>query len=323
MSEEIKVEEHKEVVEERPQRISLLSRFRDNPWILSTIVLAVLLVVVFAFGGVGNKTINANVISEKAASDKVLSFLNGQVQEGEVTLNDIAIEDGYYKLNVDYQGQTIPVYVTLDGEKLVNFVPLTDEVPTRPNAPSKPAAPVEPIDIDYGNAPFKGNENAPVTIVEFSDYQCPFCGRHVSQTVPLIDENYIATGKVKYVFMNFPLGFHPHAQKAAEAAMAVGAQLGNEGYWKMHDKLFGNQDSLSVENYKKWARELGVDGAQFDDDLDSGKFEDAVKADLAYGQTVGVKGTPATFVNGKFISGAQPYSVFEQAIEAELAKLGN
>jgi len=177
----------------------------------------------------------------------------------------------------------------------------------------------ERVEIDTEGAPVKGNANAEVTIVEFSDYECPFCGRHFLQTYPQIVKNYIDTGKAKLVFKDFPLSFHPEAQKAAEAAEAVKAQLGDEGYWRMHDKLFQNQDSLSVENYKKWAREIGVNGAQFDKDLDSGKYEDLVTDDFAQGQSAGVSGTPAFFINGNPIVGACPYSTFKSAIDAELA----
>lgn len=177
----------------------------------------------------------------------------------------------------------------------------------------------KPVTVEVGSSPVKGSDSAKITLVEFSDYECPFCGRHFLQTYPQIVKNYIDTGKVKIVFKDFPLSFHPEAQKAAEAARAVGSQLGEEGYWKMHDKLFSNQQSLSVENYKKWARELGADGDEFDDDLDSGKFAGDVNNDLEQGKKLGISGTPAFIVNGKKIVGACPYSTFQAAFDAELA----
>ncbi len=176
------------------------------------------------------------------------------------------------------------------------------------------------VEVKIGDSPVLGKENAPVTIVEFSDYQCPYCGRHFTDTYGQIKKNYIDTGKVKLVFKDFPLSFHPEAQKAAEAARCVREQKNVDGYWKMHDKLFSNQQSLSVENEKKWARELGVDGAKFDSCLDSGKFAQAVRDDLSYGSTIGVSGTPGFFINGVSLVGAQPFGAFQQAIEAELAK---
>ena len=135
-----------------------------------------------------------------------------------------------------------------------------------------------------------------------------------------IEKNYIKTGKVKLYYRDFPLSnIHSNAQKAAEAARCVREQKGDDGFWKMHNKLFENQQDLSIENYKKWARELGVSGSKFDSCLDEGKYESSVQKDSTYGQSLGVQGTPAFFINGQLVSGAQPYSVFEQVIEAELS----
>ena len=131
-------------------------------------------------------------------------------------------------------------------------------------------------------------------------------------------KEYIEPGKAKIVFKDFPLSNHPEAQKAAEAARCVRDQAQDEGYFRMHDKLFENQHILSISNYKQWARELGINGDQFDSCLDSGKFAAIVQGDFQYGQEVGVKGTPSFFVNGRLLSGAQPYPAFRQAIEAEL-----
>jgi protein-disulfide isomerase len=185
-------------------------------------------------------------------------------------------------------------------------------------APTGGSGGSERVNVEIGDDAIKGDENAPITMIEFSDYECPFCGRHFLQTYPQIVKNYVDTGKVNLVFKDFPLSFHPEAQKAGEAAEAVKSQLGDEGYWAMHDKLFENQQSLSVENYKKWARELGADGEQFDDDLDSGKFANEVKQDMNEGQKAGISGTPGFLVNGNPIVGACPYSTFQQAFDAEL-----
>src|SRR3989344_7101547 len=148
----------------------------------------------------------------------------------------------------------------------------------------------EKVTVEIGDSPVLGSKSAKVTIVEFSDYECPFCGRHFEQTYPQLKKDYIDTGKVQLVFKDFPLSFHPQAQKAAEAARCAGEQ---GKYWEMHDKLFSNQQSLSVENEKKWAKELGLNTAKFDSCLDSGKYASAVQADSNYGQSIGVSGTPA------------------------------
>jgi protein-disulfide isomerase len=183
------------------------------------------------------------------------------------------------------------------------------------NNPSVPAQ-GEKVEVSLDDDAVLGNPNAPVTIVEFSDYQCPFCGRFWSDTLPDIKKNYIETGKVKLVYRDFPLeSIHPMAMPAAIALECVREKGKDEAYWKMHDKVFANQGTLSVDNLKKWAKELGYDIGTC---LDSEKFKSEVQNDLQQGSSYGVRGTPAFFINGNLISGAQPYSVFEQAIEAEL-----
>jgi len=182
-------------------------------------------------------------------------------------------------------------------------------------APTQPTVPTAPVKVSLDDDAVLGNKNAKVTIVEFSDYECPFCGRHFSETYPQIKSQYIDTGKVKLVFRDFPLSFHQSAQKAAEAAECAGEQ---GKYFEMHDKLYQNQQTLSVENEKKWAKEIGLDQGKFDKCLDSGQMAGEIAKDMADGQSYGVQGTPGFFINGKPISGAQPFSVFQQAIEAEL-----
>ncbi|HLF53928.1 MAG TPA: DsbA family protein [Candidatus Nanoarchaeia archaeon] len=184
------------------------------------------------------------------------------------------------------------------------------------------------VEIDIEGAPVLGEKNAQVTIVEFSDYQCPFCRKFWQETLPSIKKDYIDSGKVKLVYMDFPLGFHPGAVPYAEAARCAG-EKGDDAYYKMHDKIFEEQNKLdggSVrstieytgdEALKKWAKDIGYDiGAC----LDSGRYADAVQEDLSYGSSLGVQGTPGFFINGQMVSGAQPYSVFKQIIDAELNK---
>lgn len=188
------------------------------------------------------------------------------------------------------------------------------------------AAPTGNTGEDAGNAPnveitldgaqILGDENAPVTIIEWSDFQCPFCGRHSLQTQPSIVQNYVDAGKVKIVFKHFPLdSIHPQATPAALASECAGEQ---GKFWEFHDLLFENQGSLSVANYKKWAADLSLDTAKFNSCLDDQKYADKVKADLQEGLSAGIRGTPGFLVNGQLVSGAQPYAVFESAIEAAL-----
>ena len=172
---------------------------------------------------------------------------------------------------------------------------------------------ITPPSVD--NDPVKGKPDAPVTIIEFSDFQCPFCAKFYQEAYPQIIKEYVDTGKVKLVYRDYPLGFHPNAQKAAEASECAHEQ---NKFWEMHDKLFENQESLSEVNYKKWATELGMDSNKFNDCLDTGKYEEEVQKDLQAGSDAGVSGTPGFFVNHQIISGAVPFAVFKEVIDAEL-----
>jgi protein-disulfide isomerase len=193
-------------------------------------------------------------------------------------------------------------------------------------APSQPPA-FKETTMNLDGAPSMGQKTAKIILVEFSDYQCPFCQRHVQQTHPQLFTEYIATGKVKYVFRDFPLeSIHPQAFKAAEAARCGGDQ---GKYFEMHDQLFTNQKALAPADLESHARAVGLDGAKFKACLDSGRHAEKIRADIAEGRRVGVSGTPGFLVgfsesNGsamkavRFISGAQPYASFKEAIDALL-----
>ena len=161
----------------------------------------------------------------------------------------------------------------------------------------------------------KGDVNAPITIIEFSDYQCPYCGRYVSETYGKIKENYIDTGKVRYVFRDFPLGFHTNAKRAAMASECVREQGGDDAFWEYHDTLFENQNELSADKLKEYASGMGYEIASC---LDTEKYANEVDSDTKEGVSFGVSGTPTFFINGKKLVGAQPYSAFESVIEAAL-----
>ena len=176
------------------------------------------------------------------------------------------------------------------------------------------------IQASADDDPVKGSADAKITIVEFSDFQCPFCARFYTETLPMIEKNYIDTGKVKLVYRDFPLSFHQNAQKAAEAAECADEQ---GAFWDYHNSLFENQDEWSSAGAKKfveYASGFGLDEEEFNDCLDSGKYKDEVQNDFSAGSGYGVSGTPTFFINSVMLVGAQPYSVFQQAIEAELEK---
>jgi protein-disulfide isomerase len=166
--------------------------------------------------------------------------------------------------------------------------------------------------------PARGPDKAPVTIVEFSDFQCPYCGREFPVVERLMKEY---DGKVRLVFRHFPLDFHPYAQKAAEAG-ACAAEQGTDKFWKLHDKMFGNQQKLAVDDLKGYAKDVGVDTAKFEKCLDGGEKRALVEADEKAGQQAGVNGTPAFFVNGIFINGAVPYEQFKETVDRELKQKG-
>jgi len=159
----------------------------------------------------------------------------------------------------------------------------------------------------------RGNKNAKITIVEYSDIQCPFCSRY-HDTMLQVMKNY--PNQVRWVFRHFPLeSIHPMAKKAAEATECADEQ---GKFWEYADKLYANQGSLSNEYFSTLAKELGLNTGKFDSCLSSGKMAGKVSADLQQGQTLGIKGTPGGFINGKSIPGAVPYATLETMIKAEL-----
>ena len=174
------------------------------------------------------------------------------------------------------------------------------------------------VEIATEGHPAKGPADAPVTIVEFSDFQCPFC-KQVVPTLAQITQKY--GDQVRLVFRQFPLSsIHPFAEKAAEAALCANEQ---GKFWEMHDAMFGDQSKLEVSALKVTAGNLGVDKAKFDECLDSGRFAQRIKDDETAGSLVGVSGTPAIFINGRSFSGAQPYDALASAIDEEIARAKN
>lgn len=218
-----------------------------------------------------------------------LSIINSQ-------LKDIALSIG----SKDVSGNSA---ITITGNAVKNTVEKNDA--------NQDAESTNLMDDDS----IMGSMDAKVTIIEFSDYECPFCVKFYDDTMEQIKENYVKTGKVRFVYRDFPLGMHQYAQKSAEAAECAGEQ---GKYFEMYDKLFSEGVKGGVSSYKKYAKELSLDQVKFDSCLDSGQMAAEIKKDLLDGQKAGVTGTPAFFVNAKMIKGAQPYSVFKTEIDAAL-----
>ena len=169
------------------------------------------------------------------------------------------------------------------------------------------------VAITLGDAPVRGAATAPVTVLEFSDFQCPYCVRS-RPVVAKIREAY--GDKVRWAFRHYPLSFHERAQKAGEAAACAGDQ---GRFWEMHDRLFANQGALTPDALKSHARAVGLDGAKFDACLDSGRMAPSVEASRKLGDILSLSSTPAFFINGRPLTGALPFERFKELVDWELA----
>lgn len=193
-----------------------------------------------------------------------------------------------------------------------------------------PNLPPTNLTLRIAASPFRGDENAKLTLIEFSDYQCPFCARFFKETLPGLEKEYISTGKIKYVIRDFPLeAIHRDAFKAHEAANCAGEQ---GRYWEMHDRFFENQNRLAASELSKHAEVIGLNPSEFEGCLEGGKYAAQIRKDIEEGRSAGVNGTPTFFLglqdseNGNLkvlskIAGAQPYSLFKEAIERALNEM--
>ncbi|MDP3998722.1 MAG: DsbA family protein [bacterium] len=187
--------------------------------------------------------------------------------------------------------------------------------PKSANQEAGGATGVEKMEIAVGpNDPVKGNPEAKIIIVEFSDFQCPFCG-FAEPTLRKIFETY--PDQVKLVYKNYPLPSHENAENAALAVLCAKDQ---GKYWDYHDKLFENQESLKVDDLRKYAADLGLNTQDFNSCLESKKHKSQIEADVMEANRVGIQGTPAFFINGRSLYGAQPFEKFQEIIEEELKK---
>ena len=204
------------------------------------------------------------------------------------------------------------MYVTITKDGLTKAAPPKPQ--QKPGQPDPSATYKVPL---QGNEPQQGPDNALVTIVEISDFECPFCGR-VEPTLGKVKDKY---GKdVRVVWMNNPLPFHKNAKPAANAALEAHAQKGDKGFWAMHEKLFANQKALTKENLEKYAKELGLDMKKFKAAIEGDKYASTIQKQQALASSLGARGTPAFFINGRNLRGAQPLAAFEAVIDEELKK---
>ena len=171
-------------------------------------------------------------------------------------------------------------------------------------------------DIKTAGAPVKGPAGAPVTIVEFSDFQCPFCAR-VGPTLEQIEETY--GDRVRLVWKHLPLDIHPQAPGAHLAAVAAQKQ---GKFWEFHDKVFANRQELNIEKYLEYAGDLGLDTERFKSDLANLGNEASIDADVAEAQALQITSTPGFFINGRYLRGAKPFEDFATMINDELDRIG-
>ena len=186
-------------------------------------------------------------------------------------------------------------------------------MPQRAEGPPMPD-PGKRYTVETGSAPIRGNKDAPITIVAFSDFQCPFCAR-VNPTLEQILKAY--PDKVKLAFKHLPLRIHPDAPGASAAAESAHRQ---GKFWEMYDKIFANQREIKPDKLREYAKELGLDLAKYDKDVASPDVKKRIDSDSEEADKLGVSGTPAFFINGRYLSGAQPFESFKKMVDEELAK---
>jgi protein-disulfide isomerase len=239
-------------------------------------------------------------------------FLNGHSFGGAYPLDSFkTLIDEEIKKVDDLLATGIPraqLYATLIKDGLGKAVPKKEDV--RPGEPQ----PGVVYKADIKGAPMKGAKNAPVTIVEYSDFQCPFCARVEPILEQLLKEY---PGKVRVAWHNLPLAFHDKAKPAAIATMAAHQQ---GKFWEMHDLLFKNQQNLGPEDIEGYAKKVGLSMAKFKAALKDEKLAKAIDAEVAAGGKIGARGTPSFFINGTFLSGAQPFERFQERVDEELTK---
>ncbi|RME55219.1 DsbA family protein, partial [Candidatus Woesearchaeota archaeon] len=231
----------------------------------------------------------------------------------DIKIKNVIEENYVYITELEVDGKEVTAFLSKDGKYFfpqglnIYTIEQTSKFSKRVNLSYRPSAPV------------LGNEKALVTVVEFSDYQCSFCGKFARHDFNKIKSNYIDTGKVRYIHLHYPLErIHPLALQASIASECANMQ---GKFWEYHEKLFMNQNKLSKADLRQYASELSLDMENFNSCLDSEKTLSLVKQDITSAHDAGVEGTPTFFVNNRQMDGAQPYEVFAQLIEDEIANV--
>ena len=274
----------------------------------------------------GKSAIDADILSgtKAGARGTPTFFINGKMLVGAQPYETFKARiDDELKVTDAMIAQGTPrarIYAALMKDALAVRPPAETAQPANParndgDDDPGPEADLKVYPVKPGDAPSKGPADAPLVLVVFSDFQCPFCKR-VEPTLAEIEKHY--AGKVRVVWKNFPLPFHNNAEPAAEAAMAADAQ---GKFWPMHDRLFAHNTELDRESLENDAAAIGLDLPRFRADLDAGRWKARIEADKQEGSELGVVGTPAVFINGRKIAGAYPFETFQTIADAELGKL--
>lgn len=308
------------------ERKSVMSSLRANPWMVSTIVLGVLFLVAlfFASRGAGFGSMTGSVISENEVSQKVLAYATAAGVEG-ATVSSVAREGNAYNVMVSVNGQQVPLLLSLDGKYLLQ--------PFETTGSGGRQAPSEPVELSVGDAPVTGNANAKVTVIEFSDFSCPFCAAasgdnaqmnaYMKQNSPTWEpivtnlmKDYVDTGKVRFA-VKYSMG-----HSGGHPAQLVAWCLNEQGlYWKFYPQAFAHQDDVEdLAKMKALAQTVGADVKKLQTCLDSNKYDARFNLEQQESAAAGAQGTPAFFVNGHLVSGAVPYSQVKALVDAELAK---
>jgi protein-disulfide isomerase len=306
---EVKKEDIKETKDEKE-----LNKKKNGFTIVLVLMVLVLLVINIMHVGCPVSAGTTGSVTANAAAAKAMNVIKNNLltSSDTISLNGVTSANGLYQVNIMLNGVARNVYVSNDGTYLfTSFIDLN-------NPPAAQVPTPTTLDISPGDAPTEGNLSAKVTIVELSDFQCPYCGKFYTDTYSQIKKDYIDTGKVKLSFINFPLvSIHSYSEKAAEASLCANDQ---GKFFQMHNKMFENQNALTVDDLKGYAKSLGMNATNFNTCLDAGKYKAKIQAGIDAATAKGVTGTPTFSVNGQMLVGALPYSEFKAVIDAELAK---
>jgi protein-disulfide isomerase len=263
---------------------------------------------------IGAEAKKANLSVEEFISKKVVGKITISSSEYAKFVKEKGIPDEQLKQHPEYKERINQFLENQKKQEAVQkyLAKLTKSSPVEVYF-KKPV--MEKITVDIGNAPIMGKKDAKVQVVAFSDFQCPYCNKGADVSHQIVKKY---GSKVAVSFKHYPLPFHQQALPASEMSMCVNKES-TAKFWKFHDLVFKNQDKMDVDNLLKFAKEAGADQAKVKECFDKGEFKDIVKADMEYGNKIGVRSTPTFFVNGQMVAGALPLEQFAEIIDEELA----